>query len=91
VQTELDRLSDEFGLKKVRSFPAGGFGVHEECGIGHSDGDTVVVCAWADHGSLATVLLTRRSLDESAQLVEQLRGTVLTPGIARPSGGIPKL
>jgi hypothetical protein len=91
VRSELDRLSDEFGLEDVRSFPAGEFGVHEECGIGRSDGKAVVVCAWADHGSLATVLLTRRSLDESAQLVEQLRSTVLTPGIAKPSGGIPKL
>jgi hypothetical protein len=91
VGLELDRLSDEFGLKKVRSFPAGGFGVHEECGVGHSDGDTVVVCAWADHGSLATVLLTRRSLKESAELVGQLRSTVLTPGITKRPGGIPLL
>jgi hypothetical protein len=91
VQAELDRLSDEFGLKRVQSFPAGGLGVHEECGVGHSDGDTVVVCAWADHGSLATVLLTRRSLKESAELVEQLRSTVLTPGITKRPGGIPLL
>jgi hypothetical protein len=91
VRGELDRLSDEFGLTGVQSFDTGAFGVHEECGVGHSDGKTVVVCAWADHGSLATVLLTRRSLDESAQLVEQLRSAVLSPGIAKPSGGIPKL
>jgi hypothetical protein len=91
VRSELDRLSDEFGLKSVRSFDTGAFGVHEECGVGRSDGNAVVVCAWADHGSLATVLLTRRSLDESAQLVDQLRSSVLTPGIAKPSVGIPKL
>lgn len=91
VRSELDRLSDEFKLDDVRSFDTGAFGVHEECGVGRSAGNAVVVCAWADHGSLATVLLTRRSLDESAQLVSQLRSAVLTPGIAKPTGGIPKL
>jgi len=40
----------------------------------------VVVCAWADHGSMATVLLTRRSIEESADLVSRLRSAVLTPG-----------
>jgi hypothetical protein len=89
VRTELDRLSDEFDLRDVKSFPAGELGVHEECGVGRSDGNTVVVCAWADHGSLATVLLTRRSLEESAELVGQLRGAVLTPGLTKPVGGIP--
>jgi hypothetical protein len=91
VETELNRVSDEFNLGDVQSFKAGEFGVHEECGVGRSDGGTVVVCAWADHGSLATVLLTRRSLHESAQLVEQLRSTVLTPGITKRGGGIPVL
>jgi len=91
VHSELNRLSGEFHLGDVRSFDAGEFGVHEECGVGRSDGNAIVVCAWADHGSLATVLLTRRSLDESAQLVERLRGAVLTPGIAQPTGGIPNL
>jgi hypothetical protein len=91
VRTELDRLSDDFHLGDVRSFPAGEFGVYERCGVGRSNGNAVVVCAWADHGSLATVLLTRRSLAESAGLVEQLRGAVLTPGIAAKAGGIPLL
>jgi hypothetical protein len=91
VRTELDRLSDEFDLDDPQSFPAGQFGVHEECGVGRSDGNAVVVCAWADHGSLATVLLTRRSLKESAGLVGQLRSAVLTPGIGSHSGRIPAL
>ena len=40
----------------------------------------IVLCAWADHGSMATVLLTRRSIKESADLVGRLRSAVLTPG-----------
>jgi hypothetical protein len=91
VRTELDRLSDDFDLNDVQSFPAGEAGVYERCGVGRSNGKAVVVCAWADHGSLATVLLTRRSLDESAGLVEQLRGAVLTPGITGKTSGIPLL
>jgi hypothetical protein len=91
VRTELDRLSGDFHLGTVKSFPAGEFGVYEQCGVGRSSGNAVVVCAWADHGSLATVLLTRRSLQESAGLVDQLRGAVLAPGITGKTGGIPLL
>jgi hypothetical protein len=39
-----------------------------------------VVCAWADHGSLATVVLTRRSVADSAELTETFRSAVLTRG-----------
>jgi hypothetical protein len=91
VRAELDRLSDEFGLGDVQSFPGGEFGVYEQCAVGRSNGNAVVVCAWADHGSMATVLLTRRSLRESAGLVEQLRSAVLSPGITGRTGGIPAL
>jgi hypothetical protein len=82
VQAQLDRLTDAIGLKNVQSFDIGGFGdfgAQQECGTGRLDGTSVVACTWADHGSLATVLLTRRSLSESADLVTQLRATVLNP------------
>jgi hypothetical protein len=80
VRTQLDRLSDDFDLSGVRSFSLGETGAHESCGIGRADGNAVVVCAWADHGSMATVLLTRRSISDSADLVSRLRSEVLTPG-----------
>jgi hypothetical protein len=80
VRTELDRLADDFRLSGVRSFDLGEPGAHESCGVGRLNGDAVVVCSWADHGSLATVLLTRRSLSDSADLVGRLRSTVLSPG-----------
>jgi hypothetical protein len=54
--------------------------VHERCGVGKASGSSVVVCAWADHGSLATVLLTRRSVTDSAKLTGTLRSAVLTRG-----------
>jgi len=76
---QLSRLSDSLGLKGVQTFDAGEFGAHQQCGTGRLDGTAVVACGWADHGSLATVLLTRRSLDESADLVARLRDTVLEP------------
>ncbi|WP_051809884.1 hypothetical protein [Actinoplanes subtropicus] len=80
VSTQLDRLTDEFNLSGVESFSLGEPGAHESCGVGRSDGAAVVVCAWADHGSMATVLLNRRSIKESADLVGRLRSAVLTPG-----------
>jgi len=80
VSAQLDRLAGEFDLSAVKSFDLGETGAHESCGVGRSNGAKVVVCAWADHGSMATVLLTRRSIDDSADLVSRLRSAVLTPG-----------
>lgn len=80
VRAQLDRLATDFDLADVRSFSLGESGAHESCAAGRADGTAVVVCAWADHGSMATVLLTRRSVDDSADLVSRLRSAVLTPG-----------
>ncbi|MFF5085262.1 hypothetical protein ACFY36_50180 [Actinoplanes sp. NPDC000266] len=78
VGAHLEQVADEYKLSDVRDFDLGEFGAHESCGVGRDDGSTVVVCAWADHGSLATVLLTRRSIQDSADLVARLREAVLT-------------
>ncbi|NMO57239.1 hypothetical protein HH310_39460 [Actinoplanes sp. TBRC 11911] len=79
VRTQLNRVADAVDLTDVEPFDLGEPGAHERCGVGRVDDTSTVVCAWADHGSLATVLLTRRSVDDSAALVAQLRSTVLTP------------
>ncbi|GGN28244.1 hypothetical protein GCM10010109_46360 [Actinoplanes campanulatus] len=79
VEAQLARLSDSLRLKDVQPFDLGVFGAHQLCGTGRLEDTAVVACAWADHGSLATVLLTRRSLEESAELVSSLRDTVLEP------------
>jgi hypothetical protein len=80
VKAELDYLTGDYNLTEIASYDLGEAGVHERCGIGRSGGAGVVVCAWADHGSLATVLLTRRNVTESAELVGVLRTAVLTRG-----------
>jgi hypothetical protein len=48
--------------------------------VGRLSGTSVVLCAWADHGSLAIVVLTRRSVPDSAELTSTLRSAVLTRG-----------
>ncbi|MFC3386876.1 hypothetical protein ACFOHP_33705, partial [Couchioplanes caeruleus subsp. azureus] len=77
VEAELTHLSDTYRIEDVQAFDLGEAGVHERCGVGRDARGTVVVCAWADHGSLATVLLTRRSVDESAELTGTLRQAIL--------------
>ncbi|MEV4643013.1 hypothetical protein AB0J80_37305 [Actinoplanes sp. NPDC049548] len=81
VEAELAHLSGEYKIEDIRTFDLGVTGAHERCGVGRSGGAAVVVCAWADHGSLATVLFTRRSMDESAELTGVLREAVLRPQI----------
>ncbi|GAA3341968.1 hypothetical protein GCM10020358_35290 [Amorphoplanes nipponensis] len=80
VEAEIAHLAGEYDIKDVQSFDLGETGAHERCGVGRSGGKGVVVCAWADHGSLATVLLTRRSVEESADLTGVLRSAALTRG-----------
>jgi hypothetical protein len=80
VEATVRHLTNEYKIRDVQSFDVGEPGVHERCGVGKVSGSSVVVCAWADHGSLATVLLTRRSVTDSAKLTGTLRSAVLTRG-----------
>lgn len=80
VTAELDHLTGDYHLTEVQSFSLGELGAHEQCGVGRDDGTGVVVCAWADHGSLATVMMTRRNVADSAALTSRLRTAVLTHG-----------
>jgi hypothetical protein len=80
VRAQLEHLSADYDIRDVAPFDLGEAGAHEACGVGDAGGTSVVVCAWADHGSLATVLLTRRSVADSAELVGILRGALLTHG-----------
>ncbi|BCY06189.1 hypothetical protein [Actinoplanes sp. L3-i22] len=79
VSGQLARIAGDTKLSDVRDFDTGEFGAFESCGAGRLNGTSTVICTWADHGSMATVLLTRRSVSESAELVANLRGEVLTP------------
>jgi hypothetical protein len=80
VEAEMQRLADEYHITGVQPFDLGEAGAHERCGVGRANGTSLVVCGWADHGSLATVLLTRRSVADSAKLVGLLRESVVTRG-----------
>jgi hypothetical protein len=80
IESELSHLAGEYDIRDIKSFSLGEAGTHERCGVGKTSGTSVVVCAWADHGSLATVLTTRRSVSDSAALTAIMRSAVLTRG-----------
>jgi hypothetical protein len=80
VEAELQHLTSEYDIRDVEPYDLGETGAHERCGVGDSSGTSVVVCAWADHGSLGAALLTRRSVADSATLLAMLRSAVLTRG-----------
>ncbi|AEV82265.1 Putative DNA helicase ino80 [Actinoplanes sp. SE50] len=76
---QLARIAGDAELSDVADYPLDEPGAFESCGTGRLGGTSTVICTWADHGSMATVLLTRRSPEESAALVARLRGAVLSP------------
>jgi hypothetical protein len=79
VTGQLARIAGDAKLTDVQDFAIDESGAYESCGAGRLNGTATVICTWADHGSMATVLLTRRSVTESAEVVARLRGAVLTP------------
>jgi hypothetical protein len=80
VEAEMRRLTGEYDITDVEPYDLWETGAHERCGIGRSGRSSVVVCSWADHGSLATVLFTRRSTADSSALVAILRSAILSRG-----------
>jgi hypothetical protein len=80
VEAEMRRLTGEYDITDIEPYDLWETGAHERCGTGRSGRTSVVVCSWADHGSLATVLLTRRSTADSAELVAILRTEILSRG-----------
>lgn len=78
LAAEVTRLSGEYKIKNPEDVETGTRGVYERCGTGRFDGATVAVCTWADHGSMGTALFTRRSVPESAELLQRFRTAIIT-------------
>ena len=56
---------------------AGATGAQARCGSGRVDGQRVIACGWADHGSLVVALFTNRSEAESAAMTRTMRKTLI--------------
>ncbi|HEY8451064.1 MAG TPA: hypothetical protein VIL54_02305 [Natronosporangium sp.] len=80
LKDEVARLTPAYGLSEVQSFDTGERGEHVSCATGQADGEGIVACTWADHGSLGTALFTRLSVEDSAALLAELRSAIITRG-----------
>jgi hypothetical protein len=80
LDTEMTRLTEQYRIRDVKAIETGTRGEYLSCGVGKEGNATVAVCGWADHGSLATAVFTRRSATESAGLLEELRGAIVSRG-----------
>lgn len=80
LEAELTRLDRTYRLDRLEAVEAGERGTYQQCGTGRADGEPVVVCGWADHGSLGAAVFTRRSLADSAELLRQIRGSIIRRG-----------
>ncbi|MBY8875124.1 hypothetical protein K7640_25160 [Micromonospora sp. PLK6-60] len=76
---EMARLTERYALDAAVPVDTGVRGRHERCAVGRDDGAAVVVCTSVDHGSLATGVFTRLSLDDSAALLDRMRQQIVTP------------
>lgn len=79
ANAEIARLTDRYRLASAVPVDTGVRGRYERCAVGSADGDTVVVCTSVDHGSLATGVFTRLSVDDSGRLLDTLRRQIVTP------------
>ncbi|MEV4538218.1 hypothetical protein AB0J82_30985 [Asanoa sp. NPDC049518] len=78
VVDEITRVTSEYRLRDVRTVDATERGESRRCGVGTDNGADVVVCSWADHGSLGTGVFTRLGIDDSNARLSQLRDTIVT-------------
>ncbi|MFI7578509.1 hypothetical protein [Micromonospora sp. NPDC049497] len=79
ADAEISRLREEYALGDAQVIDTDVRGRHERCAVGRSNGADVVVCTSVDHGSIATAVFTRLSLDDSAALLDELRTQIVTP------------
>jgi hypothetical protein len=56
--------------------PLGGVARCSSATISDTDDLPIAVCAWADHGALAIVMFFNRAIEESADLLRQIRAQV---------------
>ncbi|MBO4208964.1 hypothetical protein GSF22_23595 [Micromonospora echinofusca] len=77
---ELTRLSTTYQITGIEPIETGLRGQYQSCGTGRLDGTAVVVCTWADHGSLGTGVFTRLSVTDSAALLAEFRDGIVTRG-----------
>jgi hypothetical protein len=78
VEKEFVRLQEEYEITTGEPIRDGvARGEYRRCGLGEADGDAVVVCTWADHGSLGTAMFTRLSIADSSDLLTTLRAEVI--------------
>ncbi|MEE6263462.1 hypothetical protein [Plantactinospora sonchi] len=77
VTKEQDELREQYNLATAEPVKTDVRGEYRSCTTGKEDGESVVLCTTADHGSLVTGLFTRRSLDESAELLAAMRTEIV--------------
>ncbi|MEH1011935.1 hypothetical protein V6U90_02250 [Micromonospora sp. CPCC 206060] len=80
VTDELTRLGTTYQITGIESIETDLRGQYQSCGTGRLDGAAVVVCTWADHGSLGTGVFTRLSVTDSAALLAEFRDGIVTRG-----------
>ncbi|MEU4781936.1 hypothetical protein [Micromonospora sp. NPDC023633] len=78
AEDEITRLTGQYSLGEAQVVDTGVRGRHQRCAVGRADGQDVVVCTSVDHGSIATAVFTRLSLDDSATLLGTLREQLVT-------------
>jgi hypothetical protein len=80
LEAEFARLTDSHRLTDVREVDAGPEGGYGRCGVGETENDDFVLCAWADHGSLGVATFSAGSVDRSAETLQTLRQAIVSRG-----------
>ncbi|MBN1174155.1 MAG: hypothetical protein JXA67_18430 [Micromonosporaceae bacterium] len=77
VDNTLAALSADLAITGIHAVRAGQPGGEASCGSGKVEGQQLVVCGWADHGSLGIVMFTNRSESGCVAVMETLRRAII--------------
>ncbi len=80
---ELDQAFSEMSgagmtATNIHDVDPGSLGGEARCGEGSSQGVPVVVCAWADRGSVGMIAFFNRDPTSSEEMFREIRGVVET-------------
>lgn len=77
---EITRLTPRYHLAEVQVIETDTRGRYQRCTVGRADGTDVVLCGWADHGSIGSALFTQLSIEDSLALLGAFRTQIVSRG-----------
>lgn len=77
LEASIRKLPEQLQVGAVREIDPGPFGGEQRCATARLDGRAATLCGWADHGVIAMAVFPGKTLEQSATLTQNIRGSIV--------------